>query len=132
MTKEDIQTVLERAPELGEFGFDNSNWIRGKDGERLTPEQRKENLELSRQALLRSVESFEKACEWLAVRAKRKTINRFQSSYGLKHRVEEEVQCYIANGVFIAAAMHCGFQIERVYNSPNCYLNISQKAIRRR
>lgn len=53
------------------------------------------------------------------------------SSYGYKHQAERLQQergapsHYIANGMFIAAALDLGFEIRRIPGSPNVYLNIA-------
>lgn len=47
---------------------------------------------------------------WLKFNAlPRKTMNKNQSSYGLKHVVEDEVGEYISNGAFIRAAVEFGY-----------------------
>jgi|GEM_PF-3179260 len=63
---------------------------------------------------------FLKACLWIEKNLKRteKLCTRV-SSYGLKHIVEEEIG-YIMNGVFIAAAIHCGFDYKLPDNQNGC------------
>jgi hypothetical protein len=82
----------------------------------------------------RSLLQFIRARAWLEGQAKRQTINRIGTSYGLKHIAEHDIG-YVTNGVFIAAAIAAGFQIERTERSwrvtPNAWLNISTRAFRR-
>ena len=76
----------------------------------------------------RAIEEFNRACNWLNRQSQTKNINpRAGTSYGLKHAAEHEVG-YIANGMFVAAAITCGFRIKRNADSPNAYLNISTTA----
>ena len=59
-----------------------------------------------------------------------KGINRrLGSSYGLKHITEAWSESYIPNGMFIAAAVHLGFMVERAESGPNAYLNVSTKSL---
>ena len=124
MSRKDIQKVLDQVLELNDFGIGLF-----KNGRGLTPQQRKDKLEEDRQRLLDSVEEFNKTCEWLSTKARRKTINRAHTSYGLKHMVERDIG-YITNGVFIAAAIHCGFKIQYFHDSPNVCINISEKSLK--
>ena len=59
--------------------------------------------------------------------AKRKTINTSVSSYGMKHIVERKIRKYVANGDFIAAMIHCGFEYKTYVGDPNCFFNVSAK-----
>lgn len=72
-----------------------------------------------------SVRQFEHATEFLARCRRRKTVWKGSSSYGWKHMAERYFEaagrrCYIANGVFIAAAINLDFVIQRIPDSPNC------------
>lgn len=53
------------------------------------------------------------------------------SSYGWKHRVEEECGRYIPNGAFIAGALAAGFEIKR-RSGPNAVFNIGRVRVSRR
>ena len=124
MSRNDIQKVLDQVPELNDFGIGLF-----KNGHGLTPEQRKAKLEEDRQKLLESIDEFDKTCEWLSTKERRKSINTSHTSYGLKHMVEKDID-YITNGVFIAAAIHCGFKIKYIHDHPNVCINISEKALK--
>jgi len=123
MSKKAIETAIRQLPELTDFGVGTYN------EKRLAPEVRKQNFEKDRAALLESLEGFEKACHWLSRQKKIKSINTKHSSYGLKHIAEKEVG-YITNGVFIAAAIHCGFTVKTYPGDPNVSINISEKSLK--
>ena len=56
--------------------------------------------------------------------AQRKTINKRNSSYGLKHFFEEQLpHQYIANGEFIVAMLLLGYKVKWIDGSPNCFFN---------
>lgn len=59
-----------------------------------------------------------------------KTINRNNSSYGIKHLVEDSIGQYVANGELIIAMINCGYKYKQwSVSSPNCWFNVSQKSI---
>jgi len=49
---------------------------------------------------------------------------RAATSYTLKHEAQEEIG-YVTNGMFIAAAIACGFEVMQAKDGPNAWLNIS-------
>jgi len=53
------------------------------------------------------------ACHWVALMKPIESINREVTSYHLKHMAEHYFKTYITNGVFIAAALHYGYQYKR-------------------
>jgi len=59
-----------------------------------------------------------------------KTINTHSRRYNLKWIAEKELDIYISNGVFIAAAISCGFKYKMIQGSPNVLFNISKKSIK--
>jgi hypothetical protein len=76
---------------------------------------------------------FTAATRWLAQFPKTKAVNKYGSSYGLKHTaaptITGTVGGYTCNGVFIAAAIAAGFRIEPTsWGSPNVRFNISTLA----
>ena len=77
----DIDRVLEREPELGDFGFGVWN------PRRKTSEERTAELRSDRESIreLRSLAQFMAARGWLRQFSKIKTFNPRGSSYGLKH-----------------------------------------------
>jgi len=84
----------------------------------------------SRSAMLRDdvhINAFVDARMWLRDRQKQKTFNRTGTSYGWKHVAEREMETYIPNGLFIAAAIEEGFCIQRERGTPNVFLNIARK-----
>jgi hypothetical protein len=122
----DMDRVLEREPQLGDFGF--GVW----DSRRKTRAERTAELRRDRESMLepRSLAEFTAAREWLRRFKKIKTLNRGGTSYGLKHVAEDEIG-YSTNGCFIAAAIAEGFAVRRTdYDSPNAWFNISTEAWR--
>lgn len=91
----------------------------------------KERWASSRAALLESHDGFAASMVWLATRAKRKTPDH--SSYHYKHEVERfwddtPHEVYVANGVFIAAAICSGFGWRRHGTSVNVGVCISRRS----
>ena len=60
--------------------------------------------------------------------SKIKNINTRTGSYGLKHTCEDAIHHYIPNGIFIAAAIACGYKCKKIH-SPNACFNMSMKDI---
>ena len=59
-----------------------------------------------------------------------KTFNTSNSSYGIKHLVEDRIEQYLANGELIIAMINCGYDYKQwSISSPNCWFNISKKSI---
>ena len=71
---------------------------------------------------------FEAICNFLNENIKHtKTFSKNgSSSYGLKHVVEDIIHHYVSNGMFIAAALSCGYKM-KYYDGPNCYFAMSEK-----
>jgi hypothetical protein len=119
MTKETLQHILAAHEDLGAYGWKHRGF---------TPEQH----EISRSEMTSDdyVQQFERATEYLSHRRRRKTVWKRGTSYGWKHQAEHYFESsgnhqYISNGMFIAAAINLGFVVQRIPNSPNCFLNIS-------
>lgn len=123
MVNQNLKNVLDAHPTLCDFGY-------SLYGCGLTNEERKERLVKERQYMLDNYsEKFEQVVRWLSRFSKTKTIRKSHSSYGLKHICERDVG-YITNGLFIAAAIHCGFDFQRSsLMSPNLFFNISKKEV---
>jgi len=121
----DMAGILEREPQLGDFGFGVFE-PRSK-----TPDERAADLLRNREQIRepRSLAQFMAARQWLSRFAKIKAVNKCGSSYGLKHIAERKIG-YVTNGVFIAAAIAEGFATQRANYGPNAWLNISTKAWR--
>ena len=122
----DMERVLEREPQLGDFGF-GVYAPRSK-----APEERAAELYRDRESIRepRSLAQFLAARGWLRQFSKIKSLNRCGTSYGLKHVAEDDIG-YVTNGVFIAAAIAEGFTVRCVDpGSPNAWFNISTEAWR--
>lgn len=119
-----IEAVMRAHPELTHFGFGVF------DPDRKTSAQVREEMLTNRARMLesRSIEEFRCAVDFLAQVPRRKTLNRGTTSYGLKHEAEHfhrerGAAEYISNGMFIAAAIHLGFMVQRI--GPNAWLNVA-------
>jgi hypothetical protein len=127
----DILLAVTRYPELTDFGFG----VYGERRRRLSPEEREAEFQVNRAKMFEecSLLQFISARAWLQGQQKRKTINKMGTSYGLKHVAEHDFG-YVTNGIFIAAAISAGFEIERAgawQQSPNAFMNVSTRAWRR-
>ena len=126
MTRADIQAVINWIPGLNDFGVGDF------DGDSNKPAS--EQIELLRQrqeVLLASEEACSRVCGWLVGLKKIKTIDRWMSSYWLKHEAEASIG-YVTNGVFIAAAIHCGFPYRIRQGGPNVCFGISLRSLKAR
>jgi len=54
---------------------------------------------------------------------KTKSINKKQSSYGLKHLVERNINTYVSNGELIASMIICDYKYK--VDGINCYFNVN-------
>lgn len=125
---EAINRAITLHPELTAFGFGAyEQYV--LDG--FSPEDRKAAFQCSRAAMFEpmSLEDFRRAYGWLNRQKRTLHVNeKVGTSYGLKHLAEKEIG-YVSNGIFIAAALACGFKIkrdiDRGHPSPNAFLNIS-------
>jgi hypothetical protein len=123
-SKEAIVQVMAKEPLLTQSGF--------FQGWRWPRDVREATLRERREAMLTpyAIDEFERSCEWLKRQPRTKNLNRRAgTSYGLKHEAEKEVG-YMHNGMFIAAAIACGFKVERDDNGPNAFMNISVRSVR--
>ena len=126
MTASAIAAVLLKLPELTPNGVglfeDFSEKYR-------SPETRAEMLEVEQNRLLKDVASFDAACSWLSTLSRIATVNKNNTTYGLKHFMERAGFGYVSHGIFIAAAVHLGFVYKLDAPSHSLYLNISEKAL---
>ena len=104
----DLNKVMDNHPDLTAHGFGSLNPVEFKN---------------FRQQLKNSLREFQSCCVYLSLCKKSKRMYKLLSSYGLKSRVEF-MNGYVSNGSFIAAALHCGFSVSRIPNSPNAYFDI--------
>ncbi|AUJ26584.1 hypothetical protein [Virgibacillus dokdonensis] len=58
-----------------------------------------------------------------------KSFNTRQTSYGLKHRFEDDGGFYIGNGAFKGAMLACGFKVKDK-SAKNWVFNVSEKSIK--
>ena len=122
MNRKDIDKIMRKLPQLNVFGIGVNQEDLRKASERAT------ELERDRKELLASVDACNKCCEWLRRNiSKIKTIDKRHTSYELKHLAETEIG-YMTNGVFICAAIHCGYPY-KLTNGPNVRFGMSQKSI---
>jgi hypothetical protein len=105
MNRNDIAAILDRCPTLTFAGMGLEDNVRG-----WTKDQVAEKWKAERAELLNSSDVCTKVCEWLSKIRPIKRLNRWHSSYGLKHFAEREIGEYVSNGQFIIAAIHCGYK----------------------
>jgi hypothetical protein len=132
MTSDDVRAVMEKHFELTHFGIGpNSQNMKDAGG------QYGRAIERGQAQLLARLDECNRALTFLRHVEPRKTINRKMSSYGLKHTAEgflrsltdPPTNAYVANGAFICAALHRGFEMKRTHvSSPNVHFNISLKS----
>jgi len=113
-----LAIALDRAPNLGVYGFDNP-----QGG------MRPEHMNMGSDEFLRQVGL---CAAWIQNRTLRKTIDTRYSSYWFKHLVEREAGEYIPNGAFIAAALGMGLQFSVSHGSPNACFAFSRRSYKRR
>jgi hypothetical protein len=108
-TQSEIEIATAQFPNLCAFGFRDVPHA----GDRL----------LTEEGTVKEVS----ACAWFIreMCAPTKTLRRSVSSYGWKHLVENALGLYVSNGAFIAAAILCGYRVERVGpRNPNAVFNM--------
>jgi hypothetical protein len=102
-----LAAVLAQNPALSDYGFGDC------DGRRLSDAERQEQF---------------RRAGWLQEQPRTKAINRRVSTYWVKHQAEAELGCWIAAGIFTAAAIGAGFIVKPCGpSSPNAYLNIATR-----
>lgn len=79
------------------------------------------------------VAQFQRAIEWLQQAKRTRTVRRRHTSYGWKHVAERwhgrktpDRDPYVAEGMFIAAAIHLGFQTRPLRGGMSVWLNIAE------
>lgn len=124
MSRKDIENVINQIPELTDFGIGIY-----ENGKGLSTSEYELEFKKNQNLLLKSTDSFDKTVNWLCDIKKIKRINNKHTSYELKHLAEKDIN-YITNGVFIAAAIHCGFNYKLEKGCPNVLFNMSEKSIK--
>lgn len=124
MNQKDLQNVIKTLPNLTNFGIGTFR------GSGMTVAERDANFRRDQEALLLSAPICTKICAWLADKPRVKNINPRHTSYGYKHWVEKDIGEYVANGQFIAAAIHCGLKYK--IDDVNVQFNLSEKPFKRR
>lgn len=123
--KDAIQHILAAHPDLNENGWQHRGVTQSEHDQwraEMTSDQ--------------ALEQFARATEFLGQCQRRESVWTGSSSYGWKHQAENYFKghpggSYVSNGIFIAAALALKFIIKRIPDSPNCWLNISKRSIRR-
>jgi len=122
-TQEKIQKVIKTIPKLTDFGI-------GLFEHNLSKSEYDIKFRNEQNQLLSNVEEFEKVSNWLKSVEKIQSINRRHTSYGLKHIAEKSIG-YSTNGIFIAAAIHAGFEYKIIDGGPNVQFNMSEKSLKK-
>lgn len=120
-----LAITMAKHPSLSYFGF-------GVYGERkLSRDERVKQLKEVRAKLMANSHEVEKVVNWLQENILPiKTINTKCGSYSLKHIAENALDCYVANGSLIAAALILGYEMKTEWGSPNGYFGMSAKSIK--
>lgn len=128
-----IAAVMEQQSELGSCGF--RTWNR-----RRTQKENADHFHADREEMLKpsSIAEFMRAVAYLQTKEKSRRVSRKSTSYGYKHEAERfhkdrasDADHYVANGLFIVAALHLGFSVKRDGDSPNAFINIASPPVRR-
>lgn len=129
-----IEAVLARQPDLCANGFRYAY-------ARESAQEAADYFKRSRAAMTEGpyVEQFARAVAFLQTKVKSATVSRKRTSYGYKHDAEAfhkaanpDGDPYVANGMFIAAALHLGFTVKRDGNGPNAFINLATPKAPRR
>jgi hypothetical protein len=110
----DIKNILHAEPTLTPFGIEGPNTFHTDD---------KFDQDY--------INQIETCIEWLNSRTVSKKMNRNISSYGIKHILERELHTYVSNGCFIAAVISLGIPYEKIPDSPNIFVSILYKELKR-
>lgn len=124
-SQQDLDELMRCHPRLNDFGIG----LLHSPG--LCPAQ-KDDQELfskNREKLRVSLEAVNKVANWLDSVAKTKTVNAARTSYGIKSLMRLDVG-YVTNGVFIAAAILCGFSYKMQLRSPNVMFGMSSRSLK--
>lgn len=130
LTREDFERAIAKESRLTTNGFGTVNsW-------KFTAMREKAEIKELREDLYNMFDGFVLACRWLSYQKRIEYISKERSSYSLKHIVERWAEMNsirpkeVANGAFIAAAIHLKFNYRLVSESSlNVYLNISKNLI---
>ncbi len=123
-TRTKIQRVIKQLPLLTDFGLGLPHGTKPKD--------RAKKMREEKHRLLNSEERFEAACNWLQGVSKTTEINTMHSSYFIKHITERRIGGHLSNGVFIAAAIHCGFSFKPSGHYPNLFFNMNKNDLQKK
>ncbi len=124
ITEEDFRKLLDRYPRLNAGGATRpvrKNALRVV----LAEEFRRDRKELEG-----SFEKVVEVVEWLRKNTVKQSRFSRSTSYGLKHAAERDLG-YVTNGVFIAAALLCGYKIEKGAYKPRLNLRLTEETEKR-
>ncbi|MFH0734623.1 MAG: hypothetical protein V1773_06975 [bacterium] len=105
----DLERILKAEPTLTPYGIE------------LTQTNEKYDADYLQQ--------IEICIDWLKDKPISQKFNYHSTSYGIKHKIERELDVYIANGCLIAAIIYLGIPYKRIPNSPNIYVAIEEKVL---
>jgi hypothetical protein len=113
MNTDEYLKLVEEHPDLTAHGF-------GAEVDRTMGLTYAETFEMEREALKRAFKEFQLTCDWIM---RNPELKGRISAYHWKHEVENWLRTdgikpnYIAQGVFILAALHMGYRIHRIRGS---------------
>ena len=105
----DLEIILKAEPTLSPNGIE------------LTPTNEKFDADY--------IQQIKTCIDWLKDKPISRKFNYRSTSYGIKHKIERELDVYIANGCLIAAIIHLDIPYKRIPNSPNIYVAIEEKVL---
>ena len=119
-----LRRVLKRYPDLTYRG------LSGVDRRlKIFSEERAASIRREHEAMLTpaALDQFERCCRWLEKQPRTTKVHpQSGNSYSLKEEVEQE-SGYVTSGMFIAAAIACGYQVAQAGSGcRHAYLNIGQ------
>jgi hypothetical protein len=125
MTKADLDKVLAQYPTLGERGF--------------VVQQREQSLDEAQaqlgdehERLHQHLAALTQAEAWIRTYMRpTPRMNNRRSSASLQQLAAADIGA-IPNGVFIAAAIHCGYQCKQLGFGPNAEFNMQERTIQAR
>jgi hypothetical protein len=118
----EMERILEQEPQLSDFGFGLADFYKTREEAAAKFCEDRERIRDPH-----CLAEFTAARGWLRQFDKLKSFNKRGNSYSLKHIAEHDIG-YVSNGVFIAAAIAEGFNVQRIGNSSNAWFNISSTA----
>jgi hypothetical protein len=120
-TPQKIEEVFAKHPRLEDNGF--------RDLRSSRPDTEQDKHDAWQKRVISNPTAIQTAQQWIRANlTQRNTYNKKISSYGLKHKLEQDVRCYyITNGEFIVAMLLEGYEPKVLPDWPNCYFKAQHR-----